>query len=109
MQQVDQNGNKVSLADHKGKKVVLFFYPEDDTPTCTIEACNLRDNYAMLKKNGFVVLFWRKKEEGKVMSGSKENKVKRHTNSFNLHTHLKKKKKRKAVSLLFLFIAHFFI
>ncbi|MEO6541652.1 MAG: thioredoxin-dependent thiol peroxidase, partial [Ferruginibacter sp.] len=52
----DQNGNTVSLADHKGKKIVLFFYPEDDTPTCTIQACNLRDNFGLLKKNGFVVL-----------------------------------------------------
>jgi peroxiredoxin Q/BCP len=52
----DQNGKPVSLADHKGKKVVLFFYPEDDTPTCTIQACNLRDNFGLLKKNGFVVL-----------------------------------------------------
>jgi peroxiredoxin Q/BCP len=52
----DQNGNFVSLKDFKGKKVVLYFYPEDDTPTCTIEACNLRDNYADLKKAGFVVL-----------------------------------------------------
>jgi len=52
----DQDGNPVSLADHLGKKVVLYFYPEDDTPTCTIQACNLRDNYALLKKNGFVVL-----------------------------------------------------
>ena len=52
----DQDGNKISLSDFKGRKVVLFFYPEDDTPTCTIEACNLRDNYAVLKKNGFVVL-----------------------------------------------------
>ncbi len=51
----DQNGNTVSLADYKGKKLVLFFYPEDDTPTCTIEACNLRDNYALLKKEGFEV------------------------------------------------------
>lgn len=52
----DQNGNKVSLSGLKGKKVVLYFYPEDDTPTCTIQACNLRDNYALLKKNGFEVL-----------------------------------------------------
>lgn len=52
----DQDGNKVSLADFKGKKVVLYFYPEDDTPTCTIQACNLRDNYSLLKKNDFVVL-----------------------------------------------------
>ena len=52
----DQDGNKVSLADHKGKKLVLFFYPEDDTPTCTIQACNLRDNYGLLKKNGLEVI-----------------------------------------------------
>ena len=52
----DQNGNAVSLADFKGQKVVLYFYPEDDTPTCTVQACNLRDNFGLLKKNGFVVL-----------------------------------------------------
>jgi len=52
----DQNGKVVSLSGYKGKKVVLFFYPEDDTPTCTIQACNLRDNFGLLKKNGFVVL-----------------------------------------------------
>jgi thioredoxin-dependent peroxiredoxin len=52
----DQNGEKVSLADHKGKKIVLYFYPQDDTPTCTIQACNLRDHYALLKKEGFVIL-----------------------------------------------------
>ena len=52
----DQNGKPVSLADYKGKKIVLYFYPEDDTPTCTIQACNLRDNFGLLKKNGFVVL-----------------------------------------------------
>jgi peroxiredoxin Q/BCP len=52
----DQDGKTVSLADFKGKKVVLYFYPEDDTPTCTIQACNLRDNFGLLKKNGFVVL-----------------------------------------------------
>ena len=52
----DQNGNPVSLADHKGKKVVLYFYPEDDTPTCTVQACNLRDNFALLKKKGFTIL-----------------------------------------------------
>ena len=53
---IDQDGNKVSLTDFKGQKVVLFFYPEDDTPTCTIQACNLRDNYALLKKNGFKII-----------------------------------------------------
>ncbi|WP_205509514.1 thioredoxin-dependent thiol peroxidase [Longitalea arenae] len=52
----DQNGKKVSLSAFKGKKVVLYFYPEDDTPTCTVQACNLRDNYALLKKNGFEVV-----------------------------------------------------
>ncbi|MEP7253260.1 MAG: thioredoxin-dependent thiol peroxidase [Ginsengibacter sp.] len=52
----DQNGNPVALKDFKGKKVVLYFYPEDDTPTCTVEACNLRDNYAVLKKRGYVIL-----------------------------------------------------
>lgn len=52
----DQNGDKVSLSSYKGQKVVLYFYPEDDTPTCTIQACNLRDNYALLKKEGFAVL-----------------------------------------------------
>jgi thioredoxin-dependent peroxiredoxin len=52
----DQNGKTISLADYKGKKVVLYFYPEDDTPTCTIEACNLRDNYYLLSKEGFTVL-----------------------------------------------------
>ena len=52
----DQDDNKISLADFKGKKVVLYFYPEDDTPTCTIQACNLRDNYSFLKGEGFEVL-----------------------------------------------------
>ena len=52
----DQNGKTVSLTDYKGKKIVLYFYPEDDTPTCTVQACNLRDNFGLLKKNGFIVL-----------------------------------------------------
>lgn len=52
----DQNGKKISLKDYKEKKVVLYFYPEDDTPTCTIQACNLRDNFGLLKKNGFEVV-----------------------------------------------------
>ena len=52
----DQDGNKVSLSDFKGKKLVLYFYPEADTPTCTIESCNLRDNYSLLKKNGLEVI-----------------------------------------------------
>jgi peroxiredoxin Q/BCP len=52
----DANGNKVSLADYKGKRVVLYFYPQDDTPTCTVQACNLRDNNALLRAAGFSVL-----------------------------------------------------
>ncbi len=52
---IDENGKNVSLNSFKGSKVVLFFYPEDDTPTCTIQACNLRDNYALLKKQGFII------------------------------------------------------
>ena len=52
----DQNGNKISLADYKGKKLVLYFYPQDNTPTCTEEACNLRDNFSLLKKEGFTIL-----------------------------------------------------
>lgn len=52
----DQRGNKVSLKDFKGHKLILYFYPEDDTPTCTIQACNLRDNYALLKQEGYAIL-----------------------------------------------------
>jgi peroxiredoxin Q/BCP len=53
---VDQHGKKVSLSDFKGQKLALFFYPEDDTPTCTIQACNLRDNYSLLVKKGITVI-----------------------------------------------------
>jgi peroxiredoxin Q/BCP len=52
----DASGNKVSLADYKGKRVVLYFYPQDDTPTCTVQACNLRDNNALLRAEGFSIL-----------------------------------------------------
>jgi thioredoxin-dependent peroxiredoxin len=52
----DEKGNKVSLSDFKGRKVVLYFYPKDNTPGCTAEACNLRDNYQALLKAGYVVL-----------------------------------------------------
>lgn len=52
----DQNGKLVSLSDFKGKRIALYFYPEDDTPTCTIQACNLRDNFALLTQHGFTVL-----------------------------------------------------
>ncbi|MBX3101369.1 MAG: thioredoxin-dependent thiol peroxidase [Bacteroidetes bacterium] len=52
----DQNGKTISLADFAGKKLVLYFYPKDDTPGCTKEACNLRDNYELLHKQGYQVL-----------------------------------------------------
>jgi peroxiredoxin Q/BCP len=53
---VDQNGNKISLADFQGKKVALYFYPKDNTPGCTAQACNLEENSALLKKKGIVVI-----------------------------------------------------
>ena len=53
---IDQDGKKVSLSTFKGKKVVLYFYPKDLTSTCTVQACNLRDNYKSLTKKGFVVI-----------------------------------------------------
>lgn len=52
----DQNGNKIKLSDYRGKKVVLYFYPKDDTPGCTAQACNLRDNYSELQSNGYEVI-----------------------------------------------------
>src|SRR5438552_5285118 len=52
----DQDGKKISLSDYKGKKLVLYFYSEAGSPTCTIESCNLRDNYSLLKKNGFEIV-----------------------------------------------------
>jgi peroxiredoxin Q/BCP len=52
----DQNGNIIKLADFKGRKVVLYFYPKDNTPGCTAQACNLRDNYESLQKAGYIVL-----------------------------------------------------
>ena len=52
----DQNGQEIKLSDFKGKKLVLYFYPKDNTSGCTAEACNLRDNYAALKKAGYEVV-----------------------------------------------------
>ena len=48
----DQNGNEVKLSDYKGQRFVLYFYPKDNTPGCTAQACNIRDNYGSIKKNG---------------------------------------------------------
>jgi len=53
---VDQNENKIRLSYFKGKKVVLYFYPKDNTPGCTKEACNFRDEISLIKKKGAVVL-----------------------------------------------------
>jgi peroxiredoxin Q/BCP len=59
----DQSGRQVKLSDFKGKKVVLYFYPKDNTPGCTAEACNLRDNYQALMRAGYVVLGVSKDDE----------------------------------------------
>lgn len=53
---MDQFGNMISLNDFKGSKVILYFYPKDDTPGCTAEACNLRDNYDDLLHKGFKII-----------------------------------------------------
>lgn len=52
----DQNAKPVTLTDYAGKKVILFFYPKDNTPGCTLEACSFRDHYQTLTAQGFVVL-----------------------------------------------------
>jgi len=52
----DQNGEEISLKGYKGKKVALFFYPHDNTPSCTAQACNLRDNITALKARGISVI-----------------------------------------------------
>ncbi|MDX1470592.1 MAG: thioredoxin-dependent thiol peroxidase [Flavobacteriaceae bacterium] len=52
----DQDGNKISLSDYKGKKLVMFFYPKADTPGCTAEACNLNDNLDKLNSEGYEIL-----------------------------------------------------
>jgi peroxiredoxin Q/BCP len=53
---IDQNGKIIASKDLKGKKVILYFYPKDDTPGCTAESCNLRDNYQALLKIGYAVV-----------------------------------------------------
>ncbi|HIY77077.1 MAG TPA: thioredoxin-dependent thiol peroxidase [Candidatus Sphingobacterium stercorigallinarum] len=52
----DQHGNQIRLSDLKGKKIILYFYPRDNTPGCTTEACNFRDNYQQLTQDGFQVI-----------------------------------------------------
>jgi peroxiredoxin Q/BCP len=53
---IDENGKKISLKDFKGSRVVLYFYPKDDTTGCTAEACDFRDSYSRLKRKGVVLL-----------------------------------------------------
>jgi peroxiredoxin Q/BCP len=53
---VDQNGQSISLSDYKGKKVILYFYPKDNTPGCTDQACSLRDGYETLTSSGYDVI-----------------------------------------------------
>ena len=53
---IDQDGNTIKLSDYKGKKLIVFFYPKASTPGCTVEACNLRDNYSSFKEQGFELL-----------------------------------------------------
>ena len=53
---LDENGEAITLEQFKGKKIVLYFYPKDMTPGCTVQSCNLRDNYSSLLENGYVVL-----------------------------------------------------
>ena len=52
----DQNGKEIKVSDYKGKKIVLYFYPKDSTPGCTSQACNLRDTYSELQRQGYVVI-----------------------------------------------------
>jgi peroxiredoxin Q/BCP len=52
----DQRGNTITLAQFAGKRVILYFYPKDSTPGCTVEACDLRDNHTALQERGFVVI-----------------------------------------------------
>lgn len=53
---IDQDGNSISLDDYTNKKLVLYFYPKDNTPGCTAEACNLRDNYAAFQAKGYEIV-----------------------------------------------------
>jgi thioredoxin-dependent peroxiredoxin len=53
---IDQNDNKIKSSDFKGRKIILYFYPKDNTPGCTAEACNLSDNYESLLKKGFAII-----------------------------------------------------
>ncbi|MAJ51548.1 MAG: thioredoxin-dependent thiol peroxidase [Flammeovirgaceae bacterium] len=53
---INQDGKIINLKDYKGKKLVLYFYPKDNTPGCTAQSCNLRDNYTLLQKQGYEII-----------------------------------------------------
>ncbi|MEG0250558.1 MAG: thioredoxin-dependent thiol peroxidase [Peptostreptococcus sp.] len=69
----DKDGKNVSLSEYKGKKVILYFYPKDSTPGCTMQACNFRDNYPQIKEKGAEVI------------GISKDGIKSHTNFANKH------------------------
>ena len=69
-----QNGREISSNDFKGKKVILYFYPQDNTPTCTEEACNLRDNYRALLNKDYLIY------------GVSPDSIKKHTNFIKKYT-----------------------
>ena len=75
----NQEGKMIQLSDYKGKKLVLFFYPKDNTPGCTEEACNLRDNYGALRKAGFEIVGISSDDEK-----SHTKFIKKHTLPFDL-------------------------
>jgi peroxiredoxin Q/BCP len=53
---IDQHGNEINFSESAGKKTVIYFYPKDDTPGCTAQACNIRDNYALLQENNIQII-----------------------------------------------------
>lgn len=71
----DQDGQRISLSHFKGKKVLLYFYPQDMTPTCTVQACNLRDHYSLLKKKGIEVIGVSPDEEAKHKKFEERNQL----------------------------------
>lgn len=86
----DQNGKRHSLKDYRGKKVLLYFYPKDSTPGCTLEACSIRDVYGEFKKNKIIVLG--------VSTDSVESHIK-FTERFNLPFPLLSDEKKEVVTL----------
>jgi thioredoxin-dependent peroxiredoxin len=71
----NQDGVEIDLNDYKGKKVVLFFYSQDGSPTCTATACNLRDNYAALQAKGYVVFGISPDDEKSHLKAKKKNNL----------------------------------